>query len=146
MKMAVRNSRTVSIKEIIGGGYDEFWASTRRYVVCKGGRASKKSTTAALKIITRMMQYPLANTLVIRKYDKDNRDSTYAQLMWAINRLGVGRYWQGRLSPLEIEYKPTHQKILFRGLDSPEEIKSITVPHGYLCWAWLNKSGHVKPL
>ena len=35
----------VPIREVIGGGYDEFWKSKQRYVVCKGSRASKKSTT-----------------------------------------------------------------------------------------------------
>ncbi|WP_294152564.1 hypothetical protein [uncultured Selenomonas sp.] len=46
----------LSTRELVGGGYDAFWKSKKRYVVCKGSRASKKSTTAALKIIVRMMQ------------------------------------------------------------------------------------------
>lgn len=44
----------ISMKEVVGGGYDDFWKSTKRYVVCKGSRASKKSTTAALKLICRL--------------------------------------------------------------------------------------------
>ena len=53
----------ISMREIIGGGYDEFWRSKKRYVVCKGSRASKKSTTAALKLIVRLMQMPPVNAL-----------------------------------------------------------------------------------
>ena len=53
--------KELDIKSVIGAGYDDFWRSTKRYVVCKGSRASKKSTTAALKLIVRLMQYPLAN-------------------------------------------------------------------------------------
>ena len=60
------DSKQLSLKEIIGGGYDEFWRSKKRYVVCKGSRASKKSTTAALKLIVRLMQMLLANALVER--------------------------------------------------------------------------------
>lgn len=107
---------SMNLQAIIGGGYSEFWNSKRRYVVCKGSRASKKSTTAALKIIVRMMQYPLSNALVIRQTAETLKDSCYAQLLWAIDRLGVSRYWKATKSPLEIEYKPTGQKILFRGL------------------------------
>ena len=54
--------------QFVGGGYDEFWKFKGRYRVCKGSRASKKSKTTALNIIVRMMAYPLANTLVLRKY------------------------------------------------------------------------------
>lgn len=134
---------SISIRDVVGGGYKEFWRSKKRYVVCKGSRASKKSTTAALKIITRMMQYPLANTLVIRKTGASLKDSCYAQLLWAINRLGVQSFWRARVSPLELEYIPTGQKILFRGLDDPMKITSITVTHGVLCWAWLEEAYEV---
>lgn len=132
--------REISLKSAVGGGYDDFWRSTKRYVVCKGSRASKKSTTAALKIITRMMQYPLANTLVIRKTGASLKDSCFAQLRWAIDRLGVNEFWRARVSPLELEYVPTGQKILFRGLDDPLKVTSITVTHGILCWGWLEEA------
>lgn len=130
--------KEVSLKEIVGQGYEAFWASKHRYVVCKGGRASKKSTTAALKIITRMMQYPEANCLVVRQVAATLKDSCFAQLQWAIERLGVSKWWKSRVSPLELEYIPTGQKILFRGCDDGMKITSITVKKGVLCWAWLN--------
>lgn len=133
----------ISVQEVIGKGYSEFWNSKKRYVVCKGSRASKKSTTAALKIIVKMMEYPLANTIVVRKTAASLKDSCYAQLLWAINRLHVNKYWRAKVSPLEIEYLPTGQKILFRGLDDANKITSITVEHGVLCWAWLEESFEV---
>lgn len=133
----------VSIREIIGGSYDDFWRSKKRYVVVKGSRASKKSTTAALKIITRMMQYPLANTLVVRKTGASLKDSCWTQLRWAIDRLGVSQYWKARVSPLELEYLPTGQKILFRGLDDALKVTSITVKTGVLCWGLLEEAYEV---
>lgn len=134
------------LQDIIGKGYADFWNSRVRYVVCKGSRASKKSTTAALKIITRMMQYPEANTLVIRQTRESLQDSCYAQLLWAIDRLGVSAWWRATKSPLEIEYLPTGQKILFRGLDNAFKVTSITVKHGFICFGWLNFSGQHKLL
>ncbi|WP_339187494.1 PBSX family phage terminase large subunit [Bacillus sp. FSL M8-0025] len=134
------NTVRVSLKEIVGGGYKTFWNYEGRYRVVKGGRGSKKSTTTALNIIYRMMQFPQANTLVVRKVFKDHKDSTYAQLKWAIRRLKVEHLWEWTKSPLEIRYKPTGQKILFRGLDDPMSVTSITVDVGYLCWAWFEEA------
>ncbi|MDN0191176.1 MULTISPECIES: PBSX family phage terminase large subunit [unclassified Bacillus (in: firmicutes)] len=134
------NTVRVSLKEIVGGGYKTFWSYEGRYRVVKGGRGSKKSTTTALNIIYRMMQFPQANTLVVRKVFKDHKDSTYAQLKWAIRRLRVEHLWEWTKSPLEIRYKPTGQKILFRGLDDPMSVTSITVDVGYLCWAWFEET------
>lgn len=129
----------VDVAKTIGKGYNRFWHYKGRYRVVKGGRGSKKSATTALNIIHRMMEYPLANTLVLRKVFKDHKDSTYAQLKWAINKLQVRHLWHIKLSPLEIIYKPTGQKILFRGLDDPMSVTSITVETGYLCWAWFEE-------
>ena len=134
----------LSVKEIIGGGYDEFWKSTKRYVVCKGSRASKKSTTAALKLIVRLMQMPLANALVVRQTQATLKDSCYAQLRWAIERLGVGQFWKCTVNPLQLTYLPTGQKIIFRGMDDSMKITSITVEKGFLCFAWLEESYEVS--
>lgn len=136
-------SNILSLQNVVGKGYREFWQSRQRYVVCKGSRASKKSSTAALKIIVRMMQLPLANTLVVRQTAASLKDSCWTQLRWAIERLGVSQYWRARVSPLELEYLPTGQKILFRGLDDPLKVTSITVKKGVLCWGWLEEAYEV---
>ena len=130
-----------SLPEIIGKGYKSFWNSRHRYRVLKGGRGSKKSTTASFWFPYNMMKYwhkygLKPHTLVIRRYYNTHKDSTYAQLKWAINRLGVAHLWKATKSPLELTYIPSGQKIMFRGLDDPQSITSITVEDGYLCWTW----------
>ena len=129
-----------NLPQIIGKGYATYWNYKGRYKVVKGGRGSKKSTTTALWIIYKMMQYPLANTLVIRRVFNTHKDSTYTQLKWASNVLGVSHLWKFSKSPLEATYVPTGQKILFRGLDDPMSITSITVEHGHLCWCWFEEA------
>ena len=84
------------------------------------------------------MKYPSSNLLVVRKVFRTLKDSCFTDLRWAINRLQVNAYWDIKESPLELTYKPTGQKILFRGLDDPMKITSITVSVGTLCWAWIN--------
>lgn len=44
----------------------------------------------------------------------------------------------------EITYKPTGQKILFRGLDDPLKITSITVDIGILSWCWIEEAYQVE--
>lgn len=134
------NAKRVFLPEVVGKGYATFWNFKGRYRVCKGSRASKKSKTTALNIIKRMMQYPEANTLVVRKVFRTLKDSCFTELKWAINRLGVQAFWEIKESPLEMTYKPTGQKIYFRGLDDPLKVTSITVEIGYLCWAWIEEA------
>lgn len=138
--------KKIYLPDVIGRGYKTFWNFKGRYRIVKGSRASKKSKTEALDTIYKMMKYPLANTLVVRQVYSTLKDSCYTELKWAINRLGVAHLWKCTQSPLEMTYKPTGQKIYFRGLDDPLKLTSITVEHGYLCWVWINISVHIKLL
>ena len=130
----------INIAEKIGAGYREFWFSKHRYLVCKGGRGSKKSTTAAMKILWLIMKQPLTNALVIRRVFNSHKDSTFAQLKWAAENLGVRHLFKFSLSPLEVTYLPTGQKILFRGMDNVMSITSITVEKGYLNIVWVEEA------
>lgn len=130
----------ISLPEIVGKGYGSFWRFQGRYRAVKGSRASKKSSTMALWVITNMMKYPDANTLVIRKTFRTLKDSCFTQLKWAIHRLCVDDYWEIKESPLEMTYAPTGQKIYFRGLDDPLKVTSITVSKGILSWLWIEEA------
>lgn len=129
-----------SLKAIIGKNYNKYWHWQGRYRVCKGSRASKKSKTTALWFILNLMKYPDANLLVVRKVFRTLKDSCFAELKWAINRLEVGEDWEVKESPLEMTYLPTGQKIYFRGLDDPLKVTSITVERGHLCWLWIEEA------
>ena len=130
----------INLPQIVGKGYKSFWNFKGRYKVVKGSRASKKSKTTALWIIYNMMKYKNANTLVVRKVFRTLKDSCYSDLRWAINRFQVQDYWELKESPLEMTYKPTGQKILFRGFDDPLKITSISVSVGSLCWCWVEEA------
>jgi len=134
----------IYLPDKIGNGYGAFWNFKGRYRVLKGGRGSKKSCTMAFWLITNIMKYPLANAVVIRRYFNTHRDSTYAQLKWAINQLGVGGSWKATMNPLELTYLPTGQKVLFRGFDDPQSITSITVEIGFLCWVWIEEAFQIS--
>ncbi len=107
---------TINLPEIVGGGYKQFWNCRKRYRVVKGGKASKKSSTAALWFIYHLMKYPGANLLVVRNVFNTHRDSTYSQLKWAVKRFQVDKYWRCIENPLEMQYTPNGNRILFRDL------------------------------
>ena len=137
-------SKKIRLPDLVGKGYKDFWNFKGRYKVVKGSRASKKSKTTALFFIYSMMKYPGANLLVVRKVYRTLKDSCFTDLKWAINILGVQDYWSVKESPLEIIYIPTGQKILFRGLDDPLKVTSITVETGNLCWAWIEEAYEIN--
>ncbi|KID42852.1 Phage terminase, large subunit [Levilactobacillus brevis] len=133
-----------TVAELVGKGYGHFWNDKHFYRVVKGSRGSKKSKTTALNFISRIMQYPWANLLVIRRYSNTNRQSTYSDLCWAISKLHADSLFKCNSGLPEITYMPTGQKILLRGLDDPLKITSISVQTGNLCFVWIEEAFEIE--
>ena len=112
-------------------GHDEYWLY--------GGRGSGKSSFVSIEIVLGMMKDPQANALVVRRVAKTLRQSVYEQLCWAIDRLGVDHLWARRLSPMELSYRPTGQRILFIGADDPQKSKGIKVSRGNFKFLWFEE-------
>ena len=131
-------------QKLVGGGYGKFWRSKNFYRVVKGSRGSKKSKTTALNYVVRLLKYPWANLLVIRRFSNTNKQSTYTDFKWACNQLKVAHLFKFNESLPEITVKKTGQKILFRGLDDPLKITSITVDVGILSWLWVEEAYQIE--
>lgn len=134
----------IKLTETVGKGYNQYWHNKNFYRVVKGSRGSKKSKTTALNFVVRLLQYPWANLLVVRRYSNTNKQSTYTDFKWACNRLKVTHLFKFNESLPEITIKKTGQKILFRGLDDELKITSITVDVGILCWAWFEEAYQIE--
>jgi phage terminase large subunit len=104
-----------------------------------GGRGSTKSSFVSLVTIWLMVNNPLVHALAVRQVANTLRDSVFSQLQWAINELGLSDSFKCTISPLEIEYIPTGQKIYFRGADDPLKIKSIKPQFGYIGILWFEE-------
>lgn len=111
--------------------HSEFWLS--------GGRGSGKSSFVSIEILLSMLRNPSVNAIVYRKVGATLRESVYGQMVWAIERLGLERYFKCRLAPLELEYLPTGQRILFRGADDPGKSKSIKLARGWFGILWFEE-------
>ena len=79
------------------------------------------------------------NAVVLRKVESNIKDSVYAQLLWAIDKLGVNEYWQAKIQPLKLIYKPSGQEIIFRGSNNQEDyrkLKSTKAKKGFFKYIW----------
>ena len=101
-----------------------------------GGRGSTKSSFVSLEIILGMMEDPNANAACFRRVGNTLAESVFEQLLWAIDALEVSHLWKVTLSPLRLTYKPTGQRIVFRGCDDPNKSKSIKVRKVYFKYIW----------
>lgn len=86
-----------------------------------------------------MMQDPQANAIAMRKVGRFLEESVFEQLRWAIDALGVSDKWKVRLSPLGLTYIPFGNKIIFRGADDPQKIKSVKLKSGYFKYIWFEE-------
>lgn len=122
--------------DIKNNGHSEYWL--------KGGRGSAKSSVIAIEIIMGMMRTPDANAIVYRKVAATLRESVYEQLIAAIDWLNVRDFFSFRISPMEIKYRPTGQRILFRGADDPSKSKSIKLAKGYFGYLWFEEAAEFQ--
>jgi len=111
--------------------YDEYWL--------KGGRGSGKSTFISIEIILGMLRDPDANAVVFRRYQNELRDSVIGQFEWTIAKMNMGHLFHVQVSPMQIVYLPTGQRIIFRGADKPTKLKSINIGKGYIKYAWFEE-------
>ncbi len=132
--------KTLSLEELIGREYKRIHQCSKRYLVIKGSRASKKSKNTALRLILLMYEFPLSNLLVVRKYAALLKQSCRADLIWAIKRIGVEADWNMPKSELTLTRRSTGQMILFRGISEPASIASITVDTGVLNFCWVEEA------
>ena len=105
----------------------------------KGGRGSGKSSFVSLMIILGMMRDSSANAAILRKVRDTMRESVYEQLIWAVERLSVSHLWQATVSPMRLTYIPTGQRIIFRGMDNTQKVKSAKLKSGYFKYVWFEE-------
>lgn len=128
--------------------FENFNKTKCRYRLAKGSAGSGKSVNIAQDFISKLSnpKYKGANLLVLRKTDETNRNTTFAELQGAINRLFgslTNKYWKITTNPLMIENLYTGSQIIFRGMNDEkqrEKVKSITFKNGKLTWIWLEEA------
>jgi len=118
-------------KELKAELHDEVW--------CKGGRGSTKSTFISAQIVLGIIKDPDTNAVVFRRYQNELRDTVYGQFEWTITKMGLAHLFKFQVSPMQIVYIPTGQRIVFRAADNPKKLKSINLGRGYIKYAWFEE-------
>lgn len=104
-----------------------------------GGRGSMKSSWASLEVVYDIERNPVHHGLVMMRYKNQLRDSAYAQIVWAIEALGLEDEYEMPESTLRIRKKSTGQTIYFKGCDNPNKVKGVKPPFGYIGIVWLEE-------
>lgn len=135
---------TCKISKLISPAFYEVHQAIRNgeidELVCKGGRGSTKSSAiGGIELPLMLIKHPDCHAVVLRKVANTLRASVYAQVCWGISAMGLTKKFRCTVSPMEITYLPTGQKIMFFGTDDPGKIKSIKVPFGYIGLLWFEE-------
>lgn len=141
--MTSQNQKQVRLTELIAPSfYNLHWDIAEHkhtHYKLPGGRGSTKSSVVSIEIILGMMQDPQANAIAMRKVGRFLEESVFEQLIWAIEMLGVPDKWKIRYSPLGLTYIPYGNRIIFRGADDPQKIKSVKLANGYFKYIWFEE-------
>lgn len=138
-------NKGVSLKNCIGPAFYKVHKDIANhghtYYDLTGGRGSLKSSFVSIEIILNMMKEEnnQKHAVIYRRVGDTLETSVYAQIEWAIDKLGVGHLWKMTKSPMRATYLPTGQRIIFKGLDKAEKSKSIKVPFGYIAYLWFEE-------
>lgn len=117
--------------DVMAHGHTHYWLH--------GGRGSTKSSFISLCIVLLIVAFPFSNAVVVRRFGNTLRDSVYQQILWAIAALGLDGYFKAKISPMEITYIPTGQRIVFRGADDPLKLKGVKFTRGYCAVVWFEE-------
>lgn len=139
-----KRKRKVNIANLIAPSFDEVFFDVEQHLhtfyLLAGGRGSAKSSfVGGIRIPVSVMEDPNIHAVVIRKVGNTIKNSVLPQIVWGLEQLGVLEKFRVKLSPPEITYKKTGQKILFFGLDDPAKVKSIKLPFGYVGIVWFEE-------
>lgn len=136
------------ISELIGGAFRASRAAVRagaNELVEAGGRGSGKSSYLSVELLLQLFKHPRCHAVVVRKVANTLRTSVYTQLQWAVHAMGAAHLFKFTLCPLEMEYLPTGQRILFFGMDDAGKLKSVKMPFGYVGLLWLEELDQFAP-
>lgn len=129
----------VAIQKEVNPHFEDFlfdWNQKFQFLV--GGYGSSKSYHVALKLILKLLSEK-RTALVVREVYDTHRDSTFSLLEEIINELELDHKIRCMSSPMQIRF-PNGSKIIFKGMDKPQKLKSI---HN-VSLIWLEECSEIK--
>lgn len=112
------------------------WSTKFQFLV--GGYGSSKSYHVALKLVLKLLEEK-RTALVVREVYDTHRDSTFSLLEEIVIDLGLDGRVKCVSSPMQIRF-PNGSKIIFKGMDKPQKLKSIN----NISIVWLEECSEIK--
>lgn len=137
----------IDLADIIPKHFHDLWRATKdkniMNIVAKGGRGSGKSSDISHIIVQLIMRQPI-NAVMVRKTDNTLATSVFEQIKWAIEEQHVSHLFKVKVSPMEITYIPRGNRIIFRGAQNPERLKSLKDSRFPFSVAWFEELAEFK--
>ncbi|MCS1393582.1 PBSX family phage terminase large subunit [Lysinibacillus boronitolerans] len=130
---------SLAVEKEVNPHFEDFlfdWRCKTQLLV--GGYGSSKSYHVALKILLKLLQEK-RTALVVREVYDTHRDSTFSLFTEIIEDLGLSGKIKTSSSPMTVKF-PNGSKIIFRGMDKPEKLKSIN----NISLIWLEECSEIK--
>ena len=138
---------SINLSELLPKHFHSLWKATKDReklnIVAKGGRGSGKSSDISIIITQLIMRYPM-NAVVVRKTDNTLATSVFEQIKWAIEEQKVSHLFKVKVSPMEITYVPRGNRIIFRGAQNPERLKSLKDSRFPFSIMWIEELAEFK--
>lgn len=138
---------SINLSELLPKHFHGLWKATKDReklnIVAKGGRGSGKSSDISIIITQLIMRYPM-NAVVVRKTDNTLATSVFEQIKWAIEEQKVSHLFKVKVSPMEITYVPRGNRIIFRGAQNPERLKSLKDSRFPFSIMWIEELAEFK--
>lgn len=115
-----------------------------RYLVLYGGAGSGKSVFVVQRYIYRLMTEKRCNLLVVRQVADTNRNSTFALFRQIISSWKLSRVFRVSEGEMRIVCRSNGNTVIFKGLDDPEKIKSVTFASGELTDIWVEEASEIS--
>lgn len=143
--MTDKNKLTVQIpKKAFNEAYLPFLYDRSRYLVFYGGAGSGKSYFIAQRYVMRLLEEKMCNILVVRAYANTNKVSTYALFKQVISKWELHKYFRCYEGEVRIKCLVNGNEVIFKGLDDPEKLKSITFSLGELTDIWVEEASEIS--
>lgn len=113
----------MTVQEINPAFYDYVFDWDSYFNVNFGGYGSSKSYNTAIKLVLKALEEK-RTILVVRAVHNTHKDSTFSLLNEVIDNMGARSAFVSTKTPMEIR-GVNGSKFIFRGLDSPERLKSV---------------------
>ena len=132
----------LNVRAKFNPAYIEHLSAKQRTQIFFGGSSSGKSYFIAQKAVLENMDG--ANYLCCRNVARTIRNSTFNEILKAIEVMGLSSFYRVHQSDMSITNTINGKQILFAGIDDAEKLKSITPANGVLERIFIEEATEIK--